>query len=212
MLESVVVDLRSIIQATGPFDALAYVPTFVDRSAIGWVARKLADDTQLPLMPLLKRRHSFEYQVAPVDERRRASEGLFSYPGPALDGQRVALLDDCYVTGVTAAEVGRLLERAGACDVVVHAALVVTCPDPGAEAAVEMTLWQTLGRKGLIGLIESPDYVFTSFLITLLARLPLSQAKETVHRLPCAVQRRIGATVRAFPPGTPLSSSFLRRL
>lgn len=212
VLESVVVDFRSVLQATGPFDALAYVPTFVDRSAIRWVARTLADETQLPLVPLVKRRHSFEYQAAPLDERRRASGGLFSYSGAALDGQRVALLDDCYVTGVTAAVVSRLLEHAGAGDVVIHAALAVTCPDPEVEAAVEMTLWQTLGRKGLVSLIEGPDYVFTSFLITLLARLPLSQAKETVSRLPSTVRRRIGTTVRTFPPSTPLSNSFLRCL
>ncbi len=82
---------------------------------IGRILERRLDITLVP-SGLQRRRATISQTGLSLRERRRNIRGAFSVH-TTVEGRRVALLDDVLTTGSTAAELTRMLLRAGAVDV-----------------------------------------------------------------------------------------------
>jgi predicted amidophosphoribosyltransferase len=100
-------------------DAVTFVPSDRDRRLkrghhpAEALARELADRWEIPRLPLLERARPIPRQRGlPLRERRRNVRGAFR---AATDvPRRVAVVDDVYTSGATAAAAASALRRAGA--------------------------------------------------------------------------------------------------
>ena len=98
-------------------DAVAFVPG--DRDRIGWrgqntaeaLAGALARRWELEVAPLLARRGGPRQRGLSRAERRANVRGSFASAGPVV--RRLALVDDVYTTGATAAAAASALRRNG---------------------------------------------------------------------------------------------------
>lgn len=126
--------LRDLVEAAGAVvagelapplvDALVFVPADPDRRR--WrghhppeaLARELAHRWRIPVCDLLVRARAVRPQRGlPYLERRRNVRGAFR--ARRAPPARVALVDDVYTSGATAAAASRALRRAGAREIVV---------------------------------------------------------------------------------------------
>ena len=112
-------DLVAETVARPAASALVFVPPDGDRSRRrghdppAQLARELGDRWELPVLPVLARARPLARQRGlPLAERRRNVAGAFAASGrvPAA----VALVDDVYTSGSTAAAAASALRRAGA--------------------------------------------------------------------------------------------------
>jgi predicted amidophosphoribosyltransferase len=111
-------DLVAELVPTPPVDALTFVPGDEDRTRWRGVntaeglARALAARWELPAGPLLSRTRSVPPQrrLSRVERRTNVREAFAPSPAPA----RIALVDDVYTTGATAAAAATSLRRGGA--------------------------------------------------------------------------------------------------
>jgi predicted amidophosphoribosyltransferase len=98
-------------------DALAFVPSDRGRrlerghNPAERLARELAATWELPCLPLLERTRGGRQRGSSAAERRTV-RGAFSASGTAP--RRVAVIDDVYTTGATAAAAATALRKAGA--------------------------------------------------------------------------------------------------
>lgn len=126
--------LRSAVEAAGPYDAVAVVPT--SRAAFrrrGYrVGDLLARRAGLRGGPLLRVvRATADQRGLARDARRRNVAG--SLRAVEVAGLRVLIVDDVVTTGATLAEAARALREAGA--TVVGAAVVAATPSRRAHSA-----------------------------------------------------------------------------
>jgi competence protein ComFC len=90
------------------------------------LARWAGKELGLPVIPVLEREGVLTQHQLPVSFRRKGAAASFSLPGEReklVRGRRVLLVDDIITTGDTVDACARLLERAGALEVAVLAAV-----------------------------------------------------------------------------------------